>query len=83
MNSTGNLPEIAEIIDEDKETLLNNLTDEDLDKEPARVDTEILDDETKIEKLQRYFCYMMILFGFGGGFVSFIFTSTTILDVFK
>ena len=44
---------------------------------------EILDDETKIEKLQRYFCYIVIVFGFGGGLVSFVFTSTTILDDFK
>ena len=69
-------------MDEDKQSLLEKLTDEDLDKEPGHVNTEILSPETKVERLQRYFCYLMITLGQGGGIISFIFTSTTILDDF-
>lgn len=53
--------------------------EEDVDKEPAHINTDKLADETKIEKLQRILCYMMITFGAIGGFFSFLVTSTTIL----
>ena len=59
---------------------MEELSDEDLEKEPAHVHTDKLADETKIERLQRYVCYLMITYGFVGGFISFLLTSTTILQ---
>ena len=69
--------------DEDKEKLLEDIiTEEDIEKEPAHVSTDKLAEETYIERLQRYLCYIMIIFGFSGGIMSFLFTSTTILNDF-
>ena len=58
------------------------MTEEELDKEPAHIHTEKLADETKIERMQRYLCYFMITFGTVGGLLSFVYTSTTIVDDF-
>ena len=76
--------EQKQALDEDKEKLLEDIavTEEDLDREPAHINTEKLADETYIERLQRILCYVMIIFGFSGGVMSFLFTSTTILNDF-
>ena len=66
--------------DEKQSLLIEELSDEDLDKEPAHIHIDKLAEETKIERLQRYVCYLMITYGFVGGFISFLLTCTTILQ---
>ena len=68
---------------DERDRLLETLTDEDLEKEPAHINTDVLADETFTERLLRYVCYVMITFGFLGGLISFLFTFTTIFDDFS
>ena len=68
---------------DERDRLLDTLTDEDLEKEVAHINTDKLADETFTERLLRYVCYVMITFGFIGGLISFLFTFTTIFDDFS
>ena len=51
-----------------------------VETEPAHISTDKLADETKIEKFQRFICYVMIIFGSVGGLLSFLVSSTTIFQ---
>ena len=65
---------------DERDKLLETFTDQDIEKEVAHINTEKLADETFIERLLRFVCYVMITFGFFGGIISFLFTFTHIFD---
>ena len=68
---------------DEKDRLLETLTNQDIEKEVAHINTDKLADETFTERLLRFVCYVMIAFGFFGGLISFLFTFTTIFDDFS
>ena len=68
---------------DEKDRLLETLTNQDIEKEVAHINTDKLADETFTERLLRFVCYVMIAFGFLGGLISFLFTFTTIFDDFS
>lgn len=67
---------------EERDKLLKEMIEdmERVETEPAHISTDKLADETKIEKFQRFICYVMIIFGSVGGLLSFLVSSTTIFQ---
>lgn len=66
--------------DDERQKLLQKLPNDGLEEEPYKINTDKLADETRIETLQRIFCYIMIAYGLGGGLFSFVITSTEIIS---